>query len=64
LGLDWDDKVPLAVQESWISLFQEIKEPQWGQTTPQMGRQRVGIFFQDGNGKGFWVYKWKDLGPN
>lgn len=26
LGLDWDDEVPLAVQESWISLFQEIKE--------------------------------------
>ena len=25
-GLDWDDEVPLAVQESWISLFQEIKE--------------------------------------
>ena len=21
LGLDWDDEVPLAVQESWISLF-------------------------------------------
>jgi hypothetical protein len=32
-----------------------------------MGRQRVGIFFQDGGvraGKGFWMYKWKDLGPN
>ena len=26
LGLDWDDEVPLAVQETWISLFQEIKE--------------------------------------
>ena len=26
LGLDWDDEVPLAVQESWISLLQEIKE--------------------------------------
>ncbi|XP_068735300.1 uncharacterized protein [Montipora capricornis] len=26
LGLDWDDKIPLAVQETWISLFQEIKE--------------------------------------
>ena len=26
LGLDWDDKVPLAVQETWISLVQEIKE--------------------------------------
>ena len=26
LGLEWDDEVPLAVQESWISLFQEIKE--------------------------------------
>ena len=26
LGLDWDDEVPLAVQESWILLLQEIKE--------------------------------------
>ena len=26
LGLDGDDEVPLAVRESWISLFQEIKE--------------------------------------
>lgn len=26
LGLDWDDEVPLPVQESWISLFQVIKE--------------------------------------
>ena len=26
LGLDWDDEVPLAVQKSWISLFQEVKE--------------------------------------
>ena len=26
LGLDWDDEVPLTVQETWISLFQEIKE--------------------------------------
>ena len=26
LGLDWNDEVPLAVQKSWISLFQEIKE--------------------------------------
>ena len=26
LGLDWDDEVPVAVQETWISLFQEIKE--------------------------------------
>ena len=25
-GLDWDDEVPPAVQESWVSLFQEIKE--------------------------------------
>ena len=26
LGLDWDDELPIAVQENWISLFQEIKE--------------------------------------
>ena len=26
LGLDWDDEVPLAVQETWISLLREIKE--------------------------------------
>lgn len=25
-GLDWDDEVPPAVQESWVSLFREIKE--------------------------------------
>ena len=24
-GLDWDDEVPPAVQESWVSLFQEMK---------------------------------------
>ena len=26
LGLDWDEELPPAVQEKWISLFQEIKE--------------------------------------
>ena len=26
LGLDWDDEVPLTVQDNWISLFQEMKE--------------------------------------
>ncbi|XP_022781652.1 uncharacterized protein LOC111322749 [Stylophora pistillata] len=26
LGVDWDDQVPPPVLESWISLFQEIKE--------------------------------------
>lgn len=26
LGLEWDDEVPLALQDNWISLFQEMKE--------------------------------------
>ena len=26
LGLDWDDEVPVAVQDQWISLFKEMKE--------------------------------------
>ena len=25
-GLDWDDEIPPAVQESWVSLFQEIND--------------------------------------
>ena len=25
-GLDWDDELPPAVQESWVSLFREMKE--------------------------------------
>jgi len=24
LGLDWDDEVPVAVQDQWITLFKEI----------------------------------------
>lgn len=26
LGLNWDDEVPVAVQDQWISLFKEMKE--------------------------------------
>ena len=26
LGLDWDDEVPVAVQNQWITLFKEMKE--------------------------------------
>ena len=63
----------LLTQRSDYGLYEEIDDhssyvfTRWGQTTPQMGRERVGYFFSRWRlqaGKGLWVYGRRDFGPS
>ena len=61
-------KSKITTTQKSIEGFNDTKiDSRWGQTTSQMGRERVGYFFSRWRlqaGKGLWVYRRRDFGPS